>query len=240
MAAYAGMLLNAAVTSMAGAIYLVGATLALRRGKDERWRGATVAVLALVSAHLLIAGARQLVGYLSTRDASLTAVDGALFLVVNYVGALSVIPLAYLVLLRLGANRVGARGIAAGYLLVTGVGLAAFTVGGIDGPVVSEWGTDWSMRSGQARVMLAFLFAIPAFGASAWLLASGAAQRGADGQPSLLLGAALLVYYGAMVPDAFGLDGVLLLSARVAAGVSALLACVACFQMRATRGAVTG
>ena len=223
------MLVNAAVTGLAGGACMAAAVMALRL-RDDAHRDAAFAVLAVVGVHLLLAGARQAVAFLSMERPALVALDGALFVAASYVGALTVIPLAYLVLVRSGVARVGAKGIAAAYVLIAVVGLTAFTHGGIDGPVVSEWGTDWSLRSGQARVMLAFLFAVPAFAASMWLVGDGARR---DPRGPFLLGLALLVYYAAMMPDAFGLDGMLLLGARLAAGISGVLAFGASLQRRA-------
>ena len=91
---YEGMLLNAAVTSLAGGAYMASAVVALR-SRDDAHRDATFAVLAVVGVHLLLAGARQGVAFLSMASPALVDLDGAMFLAASYMGALTVIPLAH-------------------------------------------------------------------------------------------------------------------------------------------------
>lgn len=212
-----GIVANAATTALAAAAYGAAAVAALRRQRQLGLPASAAPVLfGAIAAYLALAALRQVAAALATRDASWTDVDRGIYLAVIVPAALVIVPHVYLVsLVRWGSPR-RSRILAAAFFAVVLVGLAFAYLGGVEGPVESDYGTDWTLQSPVTKVLLLVAIMLPG------LLGSGALVWMARGSDSVgrrrvgLIGWAGLVYFGVFTLDAFGLSGLALLAARLA------------------------
>lgn len=211
----AGALTNAAVTAFAGACY---AYVGVRILRERRSAAATATFLLTVAALLLLGGARQVAAAFGAYG-----LDLAIWYVAIVPAALAVVPLVYVVA-RLLATRGWIAPALAGALAVTAtVGIAATYLGGADGPLVSEWGTDYTLRSPIAVGVVLFAILLPGLVCAVALEIVGARTRGPEGRRARLLGRACGFYFLVFTADALGLDGIALIAARLALAASALV-----------------
>lgn len=219
-----GIVANAAATALAATAYGAAALAAYRRQRRLGLRASAAPVLfAAIAAYLALAALRQVAAALATREASWTEVDRGLYLAVIVPAALVIVPHVYLVsLVRWGRPR-RSRALAAAFLAVVLVGLAFAYIGGIDGPVTSDYGTDWTLRSPVTKALLLVAIMLPGLLGSAALVWMA---RGSDSEGRRrvgLIGWSSLVYFGVFTLDAFGLSGLALLAARLATAGTGLL-----------------
>lgn len=218
-----GILANAAVTGLAAVAYAAAAWAAHRR----LGRAAASAVPLLfgsIAAYLLVAGARQVAAWMSVGDPSWVDVDRGLYLVVILPAAFVIVPHVHVVSLVAWGRPRRSVALAFAFLGIVCVGLAFAYLGGLDGPVTSEYGTDWTLRSPVTKVLLVAAIMLPGLVGSAALVGMGRRLGGDGRRRVLLVGGSTLVYFLVFTLDAFGLAGLPLLSARLVTAGTGLLA----------------
>lgn len=222
--AYEGVIVNAGVTAFAGACYAVVAAAVHRRKATREPRArATVAFFAIVSAYLLLAALRQAVAYAGLANPALVPYERALFLAVTVPAALAILPLVYLTTYVLTGRSRAADAVLGAFSVVCVVGLAFVFGGGIQGPDVTYWGSDWRIESAVAKVMLLVFVTLPAIAASVLLVYEGSKSESRNSRRVRLVGVSCLIYYAAFTADALGLEGVAFIVVRLATAGAALL-----------------
>jgi hypothetical protein len=220
-----GALANAATTGLAAAAYGAAARAAQRRQRRlGRSASAAPLLFATIAVYLAVAALRQAAAWQSGRDADWVAVDRALFLAVIVPAAVVIVPHVHLVsLVRWGRPR-RSMAIAAAFLLVVLVGLAFAYLGGIEGPVTSAYGTDWTMNSPVTKAVLLFAIMLPGLAGSLALVAMARHLDPAGRRRVRAIGWSCFVYFLVFTLDAFGLAGLPLLAARLATAATGIVA----------------
>jgi hypothetical protein len=220
-----GALANAAATGLAAAAYGAAALAAQRR--QTRLRRATSAaplLFATITVYLAVAALRQGAAWMSGQDPSWVAVDRFLFLVVIVPAAVVIVPHVHLVtLVRWGRPRLSAAA-AAAFLAIVLVGLGFAYAGGIEGPITSEFGTDWTMRSAVTKAVLLAGIMLPGLVGSGLLVAMAQHLEGDGRRRVRSIGWSCLVYFLVFTLDAFGLAGLPFLAARLATAATGIVA----------------
>lgn len=220
-----GILANAAATGIAAAAYGAAALAAQRR----QWRlghstSAAPLLFATITFYLAVAAMRQVAAWLSAGDAAWVGVDRFLFFIVIVPAAVVIAPHVHLVSLVAWGRPALSRGLSIGFLGVVLVGVAFAYIEGIDGPVTSDYGTDWTLRSAVTRVVLLVAIMVPGLVGSAALVWM-ARRLDAEGRRRVgFIGWSCLVYFLVFTADAFGLAGIPLLAARLATAGTGILA----------------
>lgn len=223
-------ILNAAATGVAALCFgFVSRELWLRRRTTPSTLAASL-FFGSAGIFLTLAAIRQLFGY-----AGLHEVDRALFLALIAPAGLAIVPLVFLAV-ALRTEDVRRAGIVAALFLgLSLVGLAFAYAGGITGPVVSDWGTEYAINSLVAKAMLILLLTLPGVAIGAQLAVSGARAGGPDGRRAKLVGVSCAVYYVVFTIDAFGLEGWALFAARLVTAGAAFVAYAAYAPQRRAR-----
>lgn len=220
-----GALANAAATGLAAAAYGAAALAAQRRqSRLGRSTSAAPLLFATITVYLAVAALRQFAAWMSAADPGWVDVDRGLYLLVIVPAAIVIVPHVHLVsLVRWGEPRRSAA-IAAAFLATVLVGLAFAYAGGIEGPVVSEYGTDWTMRSAVTKALLVAAIMLPGLAGSLGLVVM-ARHLEAEGRRRVQsIGWSCFVYFAVFTLDAFGLAGLPLLAARLATAGTGILA----------------
>lgn len=223
-----GIAANAAVTALAALAYGAAALAAQRR----QWRlghstSAAPLLFGTITFYLAVAAMRQLAAWLSEGDAAWVDVDRFLFLVVIVPAAVVIAPHVHLVSLVGWGRPALSRALALGFLAVVLVGIAFAYIEGIDGPVASDYGTDWTLRSPVTKVVLLVAIMLPGLVGSAALVWMARRLDAAGRRRVGFIGVSCLVYFLVFTLDAFGLAGIPLLAARLATAGTGILAWLA-------------
>jgi hypothetical protein len=223
-----GALATAAATMTAAAAYGAAAVAAQRR----QWRmgrstSAAPLLFATITAYLAVAALRQGAAWLSGMDPAWVEVDRFLFLVVIVPAAVVIAPHVHLVSLVAWGRARLSRGLAAAFLALVFVALAFAYLEGVEGPVTSPYGTDWTLRSPVTKVLLLTVIMLPGLLGSAGLVWMARRLDAAGRRRVGFIGWSCLVYFLVFTLDAFGLSGILLLAARLATAATGLLAWLA-------------
>jgi hypothetical protein len=222
-----GILANAAATGIAAVAYAGAALAAQQRRRRVGQATAVPALFATIAAYLAIAALRQVAAWLSAEDASWVAVDRALYLAVIVPAAFVIVPHVHVVsLVRWGRPR-RSRVLAVAFFAVVVVGLVFAYLGGLDGPIRSDYGTDWSMRSPVTKVLLVLAIMLPGLVGSAGLVLMARRLDGESRRRVRLIGWSCLAYFAVFTLDAFGLAGIPLLAARLTTAGTGVLAWMA-------------
>lgn len=218
-----GILLNGVITLTGGAGYLALLSRLLQR-RETRAEAAQAAFVFAVGAHLALAGLRQIVAAVAQSSPDrlivqalgigVVQIDLTLYYLSAIVAALTVIALGFLAAELAGKPR---RAVQVGFVLtlLASVGLTLMFLSPLEGPDVSDWGSDWRAADTGVSLFLAALLGVPSILAIVVMLRA---------RKMPMLAFAALVYYGALIPDALGLSDIAFMVARIAAASSALLA----------------
>lgn len=229
--AFEGILANAAVTAVAGFAHLVVAGAILdRKTGGERRALVVVCFYALVGVHLLLASLRQAVSFMSIEWPHLAPLEAAVFYVSAVPAALAVLPLVYIGTFATSGDEQASRVVTGALATIISLGVFLLMWGGIEGPVMSEWGSEWIITSFGARAMLFLFVTLPMLLASALLIRVSRQLDGEARRRVGLAGLSFLVYSFAFTLDALGLTGVALLAARIVMGSAAMLGYAAYFR----------
>lgn len=220
-----GIAANAVVTGLAAAAYGAAAVAAQRRQRRlGRTTSAAPLLFATIALYLFVASLRQAAAWMSASDAAWVAVDRALYLIVLVPAAFVIVPHVHLVSLVHWGLPKRSLALALGFLAVVVVGLAFAYWEGIEGPMTSAYGTDWSMRSIVTKILLVVAIMLPGLagsGALVWM----ARRMDVQGRRRVgFIGWSCLVYFAVFTLDAFGLAGLPFLGARLATAATGLLA----------------
>lgn len=177
-----------------------------------------------IALYLGIAALRQVAALYSESNPAFVDVDLALYYVVIVPAAFVIVPHVYLVTNAWSGNQRRSFAAATVFLAVVAVGLVFAYVGGVDGPVRSEFGTDWSLRSRVTQVLLVVAIMVPGIAGSATLVTLSRRLGKDDRRRIRLIGWSCLAYFVVFTLDAFGLAGIALLAARLATAGTGLLA----------------
>lgn len=222
-----GILANAAATGIAALAYGAAAVAARRRQRRVGAASAVPLLFATIALYLAIAALRQGAAWLSAGDADWVAVDRGLYLAVIVPAAFVIVPHVHVVSLVRWGRPDRSRAIAATFLAIVAVGLAFAYIGGLDGPVTSGFGTDWTLRSPVTKALLVVAIMLPGLlgsGAMVWM----GRRLDEEGRRRVqYIGWSCLAYFLVFTLDAFGLAGVPLLAARLATAGTGLLAWMA-------------
>jgi hypothetical protein len=179
---------------------------------------------------------RQTAAWATEFNAGWQDVDRALYLTVIVPAAFVIVPHVHVVSLVAWGRPRRAMGIALAFTAVVLVGLAFAYVGGISGPQVSDYGTDWTLDSDVTKLVLLLCIMLPGLVGSAGLLAMAGRLDAKGKRRVTLVGWAMLVYFAVFTLDAFGLTGLSLLGARLATAGTGVLAWLAYRSPRHPQG----
>ena len=224
-----GIAANVAATGVAAAAYAFAARAAQRRQRDlGRAAGPATLFFAVIAAFLLLAAARQVAAAFGQER-----LDLAIYLANVPVAAFVIVPHSYLVaFLRTGSRRL-AGNVAFGFLAVVAVGVSFALSGGVHGEPRTDFGSDWSLDSPIARILIVVAILLPGLAGSAWLVALAGRLEEAERRRIRLVGGAALGYFVLFTIDAYGLSGPAFLAARV---LTAATGVVAWWAYRRPRG----
>lgn len=215
-----GVYANVAVTAAASAAYALATAAALRRqGTLGKAAGPAPWFFGLIAAFLLLAALRQVAA-----AAGSEIWDLRVYFVNIPVAASAIVPHAYLVtLVRTGsARRAGL--VAAGFAAVVLVGVVFSFLGGVTQEPRTGYGTDWSLDSAVARVLIVLAILLPGLAGSGWLVHLSRRLHDGERRRIALIGWSALAYFALFTLDAYGLSGPLFLTARVLTAGTGLLA----------------
>lgn len=219
-----GILLNAAATAVSAAGFAaVGVSMARRKTRDGHSLAGPL-FFGTTALFLALAAARQVAAYAGNEP-----LDMLLFQVLLVPAGLAIVPLVHLAAQLLWGRRPVADAVALLFAGAALVGLASAYLEGFSGPIVSPWGTEWTIHSRLAKVLLILILTLPGIAIGGLLLYTGRKTEGEAGRRARLLGVSCAVYYLVFTFDAFGLDGVPLLLARLATAATAVMAYAASF-----------
>jgi hypothetical protein len=218
-----GVLANAVTTGLAALAYGAAAVAAQRRQRRLGHSTSAAPLLFLVIAvYLALAAARQAAAWQGA-----DGWDRRLYYAVIVPAALVIVPHVHLVTLVKWGQRRRSLLVAAAFLLVVAVGIVFAYTGGIEGPVESEYGTDWTMNSGVTKAVLVGAIMLPGLAGSVALVWMARNLDERDRRRVSYIGLSCLLYFFVFTLDALGLSGLPLLFARLvtaATGIVALLA----------------
>lgn len=222
--ASAGILLNAAATGVAALCFAaVGVSMARRKTREGQSLAGPL-FFGTTALFLALAALRQVAAY-----AGEAALDLLLFQILLVPAGLAIVPLVHLATQLLTGRRRAADAVALLFAGAALAGLASAYLEGFGGPRASPWGTEWIIHSALTKALLVLIFAVPGVAIGALLVYTGRRTGGETGRRARLLGVSCGVYYLVFTFDAFGLDGVPLLLARLATAATAVLAYAANF-----------
>ena len=220
-----GILANAGVTALAAAAYLLAAGSAQRR--QRRLGHATSAAplfLAMVALFLTLAALRQLAAFAATRDLGFAEWDRRIYLFLLAPAGLAIAPHVYMVTQVHSGSRAKAQAVAAFFALVVLVGLWFCYTGGVTRDADDEYGTEWTLDSRVAGVLILLAILLPGLAGSGWLLHLSRKLAGFERRRVALIGWSSLVYFAIFTIDALGLSGPSLLAARIVTAGTGVLA----------------
>lgn len=216
-----GIAANVVATGVASAAYAFAARAAQRRQRDLGRDGTGPATLffAAIAAFLALAAARQVAAAVGSPRA-----DVAIYLANIPLAAFAIVPHSYLVaFVRTGSRRVAGR-VAVAFLAVVSIGVSFALSGGVHEEPRSDFGTDWSLDSPVARVLIVVAILLPGLAGSAWLIALAGKLPESERRRIRLVGGAALAYFVLFTIDANGLSGPAFLAARVLTAGTGLVA----------------
>ena len=214
-----GILLNVAATGIAAACFAaVGASMARRKTREGHSLAGPL-FFGTTALFLALAAARQVAAYAGNE-----ALDLLLFQALLVPAGLAIVPLVHLATELVSGRRRLADAVALLFAGAALVGLVAAYVEGFSGPRVSPWGTEWTIHSALAKGLLILILTVPGIAIGGLLYYTGRRTDGEAARRARLLGVSCAVYYLVFTFDAFGLDGVPLLLARLATAATAVLA----------------
>ena len=218
-----GIAANVVATGAAAIAYGFAARAAQRRQRGlGRRLGPAAVFFAVIAVFLALAAARQLAA-----AGGWPQLDLAIYLANVPMAAFVIVPHSYLVaVVRTGSDRVAGR-VAFGFLLVVTVGIGFALLGGVTEEPRTDFGTDWSLDSPVARILIVAAILLPGLVGSAWLLALARRLPEAERRRIRLVGAAALGYFVLFTIDAYGLSGPAFLAARVLTAGTGVLAYLA-------------
>lgn len=226
--AFEGIVINAVVTAFAAACYLyAGVAVHRRNSRHSRRIGASAAFFLVAGAYLALAALRQAAAYAGTLDPAYARLDYLVYHVVAVPAAFAIVPLAYLTAYAVWGRARLAVGVAAFFAFAASVGLGFVYAEGITGPEMGYWGSDWSINSTTAKIMIVLFTTLPAVFASIVLVYSGSKMEGPAGKRLRLVGTSFLIYYVAFTVDAYGLEGLPFIGVRLVTAGAAILGYVA-------------
>ncbi len=215
-----GIVANIAATALAAAAFTFAARAAQRRQRDlGRGLGPAALFFAVIAVFLQLAAWRQVAaGFGAVR------LDVAIYLANIPLAALVIVPHSYLVAFaRTGSDR-RARQVAWAFLLVVAVGIGFAIAGGVTAEPRTDYGTDWSLGSAVARILIVVAILLPGLAGSAWLVRLSRRLQDPERRRIRLVGYAALGYFILFTIDAYGLSGPAFLAARVLTAGTGLLA----------------
>lgn len=218
---YEGALVDAAVTTFAGACFVYVASEVYRRNvaRDAFALGLVLFYFG-VGVSFLLAGLRQGAFFVSGAFPPAAAADRALFGMLILPGAFSIVPLVHLAAyVRTGRAQVAAV-FAAAFALLALVGAGSVFADGIVGPVLGFWGSEWTIASPLARDLL-LVGVAAAFVSGAILVHAG---HGEGGRRVRLVGWSCIIVYAALALDNLSVGHGPVLTFRLLAATAALLA----------------
>lgn len=230
-----GILLNAAATGIAAACFAaVGLSMARRKTREGHSLAGPL-FFGTTGLFLALAALRQVAAYAGDER-----LDLLLFQALLLPAGLAIVPLVHLATQLLSGRRRVADAVALLFAGAALVGLGSAYLEGFSGPILSPWGTEWTIHSTLAKALLVLIMTLPGIGIGGLLLYTGRRTGGEAGRRARLLGVSCAVYYVVFTIDAFGLDGVPLLLARLVTAATAVLAYVANFPGAFRREAPSG
>ena len=220
-----GVVANIAVTTLAAWSYAMAAAAARRRRhRLGKATGPATVYFGVVSVFLLLAALRQLAGMLGQDGRIDEEWDLRIYYANIPLAAAAIVPHAYLVaLIRTGSSR-RASIVAAVFLAIVGVGVVFSYLGGVTEEPRTGYGTDWSLGSVVARVLIVVAILLPGLIGSGWLIRLSRRLVDSERRRIRLIGWSALAYFAIFTLDAYGLSGPMLLAARVLTAGTGLLA----------------
>lgn len=219
-----GILLNAVTTGLAAACFL-GVAFAVGRRKARRKSSlAAPLFLGTVGLFLALAAMRQLAAFSGSLP-----LERLIHHLLIPPAAFAIVPLVHLVTMLVSGSRRVAYATSAVFAAAAAIGVAFAYAGGFGGPFTSPWGSEWTIHSNVAKAMILLVLTLPGIVAGIVLLAIGRRMPDDTGRRASLVGTMCIVYYLVFTFDAFGLEGLHLLLARVITAATALMAYEAYF-----------
>lgn len=220
-----GIWANAVTTGLAAIAYSAAAGSSYARQRRRALPlGAAPLLFATIALYLALAAARQVAAALSVNDPSYVDVDRGIYYAVVIPAALVIVPHMHLVSFVHWGDVRRSRLVAAMFLAVVAIGIAFGYLGGVEGPVASDFGTDWSLRSPVTKVLLVAAIMLPGIAGSGLLLVTARRLGERDRRRVARTGWATLAYFLVFTLDAFGLSGIPLLLARLLTAATGVLA----------------
>lgn len=218
-----GILANAAATGLAALAYGAAAVAAHRRQRRLGHATSAAPLLFLVIAlYLALAAARQAAAWQGQVEW-----DRRLYYAVIVPAAFVIVPHVHLVsLVKWGSAR-RSMVLAGVFFAIVAVGVAFAYIGGIEGPVESPYGTDWTMNSAVTKVVLVGFIMLPGLVGSIALVWMARYLDGDGHRRVSYIGLSCLVYFFVFTLDALGLAGWPLLFARLVTAATGIVALVA-------------
>lgn len=217
-----GALITAVVTLAASGAFLWTAWAARRyHGSAGR---AVVTFFAIAALFLALAGARQVFAYLSRGDGAWVSWDRSTFYLLVVPAAYNVLPLVHLSATAWGWSVRLRRSLVLLFALAATTGLAFVYLDGLEGPKVSDWGTEWSIVSPVSSALVFLVLTLPALAFSLSLLLAARRLQGMDRRRLARVGTACLVYYIVFTTDAFAAPGPALLLERLVTAATGVVA----------------
>ncbi len=218
----AGALVTAAVTLVASGAFGWAAWMTRRhRGAAGR---AVVSFFVIATLFLALAGTRQVFAYLSTRSDTWIEWDRNTFYLLVVPAAYNTLPLVHLTSLAYGWPARLRRALVLFFALAATAGLAFVYRDGLEGPKVSEWGTEWSIVSPVSGILILLVLTLPAVVFSLLLLRASRRLAGLDRKRLARVSVAFLAYYLVFTADAFAAPGPALLAERLVTAATGVVA----------------